>query len=119
MQCPGNDIAGQNREVQSVQDAGVPEGIENVGRQAKDEEVGRLRCRPAPEEDVKANGKVDQRYDTGDLEVRPVCGFKVNADIKRSWPQPIPSRPEQRVACVGPDPALADSPFRRRQTWRR
>src|SRR6185312_2715690 len=69
----GRDVvAPQHPEIERIELAGVLERVEGERRQAEDVEMSGLRGGPAPEEDVQADGEIDQCDKAKDLVVGAV-----------------------------------------------
>src|SRR5665213_296995 len=106
----GYVVAPQDPEVESVQLSGDLEGVEREGGQAEDVEVGGFRGRPAAEENVEADGEVDQRDEAEDLVVGTVvvgAGFEDDLDGEGGF-LAVGGGAGNGVFCGGKDAAPID-----------
>ena len=96
LQRLSQDLAPVDGPVKSIEFAGVIERIQDKRGQAKDVKVSRPGSRPAPEEDIEADGKVNQRNEPQTLVLAAVGGLQQNRCVDGN------ARTDQQVVDVPP-----------------
>ncbi len=107
----GEDVAPVDHPVEGIELAGVVEGVEDERDQTEDEEMEGLRGRPAAEEDVEADGEIDQRDDALNLVDAAVGGLEndLNVELGDALEVVLARQgPEDGVGGVGPDAVVID-----------
>ena len=98
LQRLSQDPAPVDGPVKSIEFGGVVERIKDKRGQAKDVKMRRPGSRPAPEEDVETDGKVNQRNEPQALVLTAVGGLEQNGCVDGN------ARTEETVVDVPPGP---------------
>src|SRR3954469_25187941 len=104
LQQPGYDIAPEDRPIKQVQLAGVLERVKDEGHQAKNVEVHRTGRRLAPQQHIKADTKVDQRYQSQPIVERLLGRDKNHHGVHRHRPA------GDGISCLGPGSSPIELP---------